>query len=194
MGIEKELIGPLLLAYLIGSIPFAYILGQLILGLDVRKIGSGNVGATNALRTGNKAVAALTLIFDVLKGYTAVSFVHFLIPTLPLLLIGLLCVLGHIFPIWLRFQGGKGVAPMLGVCLATSLYASAALVAVWVIVFSLKRYASLASMITALLFPLFIYSFSPCEELKYAIALMVLVGACHFKNLQRLFRGDELSV
>lgn len=194
MNMVTDLIFPLVIAYVIGSVPFAFLLARLVLQVDVRTIGSGNVGATNALRTGNKLVALLTLILDLGKGYLAVTVLHYYYSNLPLLLLGLAAVVGHVFPIWLKFKGGKGVATTVGVTLGVSPVATVFLVVIWGGLFLWKRYASLASVITALLLPLFIYMFCSSEEIKYAIALMVLVVLCHFKNIQRLIEGNELKI
>ena len=138
-----------LCSYLIGSVPFGLILTKFFLKKDVRKIGSGNIGATNVLRTGNKVLALLTLFFDVGKGYLVVKVSFFYFPDL-IYLMGLICFIGHIFPVWLKFKGGKGVAVYVGIILALSLKLALIFGATWLIVLFLFRYSSLSSILASL--------------------------------------------
>ena len=136
-------------AYLIGSIPFGLIFTKFFLKKDVRKIGSGNIGATNVLRTGNKILALLTVIFDIGKGYLVVKISFFYFPDL-IYLMGLICFIGHIFPVWLKFKGGKGVAVYVGIILALSFKLALIFGATWLIVLFLFRYSSLSSILASL--------------------------------------------
>ena len=139
----------ILFSYLSGSIPFGLILTKIFKSQDVRKIGSGNIGATNVLRTGNKSLAALTLILDILKGYIPVVIAQQHFPEL-IQLSCLLAFLGHVFPVWLKFKGGKGVATYLGILLALSIQLSVLFIFTWVVVSLIFKYSSLSSMFSSL--------------------------------------------
>ena len=139
----------ILFSYLSGSIPFGLILTKIFKSQDVRKIGSGNIGATNVLRTGNKSLAALTLILDILKGYIPIVIAQQYFPEL-IQLSCLLAFLGHVFPVWLKFKGGKGVATYLGILLALSIQLSVLFIFTWVVVSLIFKYSSLSSMFSSL--------------------------------------------
>jgi acyl phosphate:glycerol-3-phosphate acyltransferase len=181
-----------LLGYLLGSIPFGLLLTR-ISGLgDIRGIGSGNIGATNVLRTGRKGLAAATLVLDGLKGAAAVLIAQALLHDQDTaLLAGLAAVLGHLFPIWLRFKGGKGVATGLGVLVAAAWPIGAAACAVWLLVAGLARVSSLASLAA--------FSFAPFAALvleefgvvKLSFTIAVLVFVRHQANIRRLLAGTE---
>ena len=136
-------------SYISGSIPFGYILTKFFGGKDVRKIGSGNIGATNVLRTGNKYLAVLTLMFDILKGYVPVSITLYYFPEF-FQLSALASFLGHLFPVWLKFKGGKGVATYLGILIASSYHLSLLFIFTWIIVSLIFKFSSLSSMFAAL--------------------------------------------
>ncbi len=144
-----DIIIVILFSYLSGSIPFGLILTKFLGGQDVRKIGSGNIGATNVLRTGNKYLAATTLILDILKGYAPVAVTQNYFPEY-IQLSALLAFLGHIFPLWLKFKGGKGVATYLGILLALSYSLGFLFMFTWVVVSLIFRYSSLSSMFSSL--------------------------------------------
>ena len=144
-----EIFLTILFSYIIGSIPFGLILTKIFSGKDVRKIGSGNIGATNVLRAGNKYLALMTLILDVSKGYVPVFLTQSMFPEL-IQISGLMTFLGHIFPIWLKFKGGKGVATYLGVLIAISFGLSVLFVFTWIIVSLIFKYSSLSSMFSSL--------------------------------------------
>jgi len=144
-----DIIIVILFSYLSGSIPFGLILTRFLGGQDVRKIGSGNIGATNVLRTGNKYLAATTLILDILKGYAPVVVTQNYFPEY-IQLSALLAFLGHIFPLWLKFKGGKGVATYLGILLALSYSLGFLFMFTWVVVSLIFRYSSLSSMFSSL--------------------------------------------
>jgi glycerol-3-phosphate acyltransferase PlsY len=181
-----------LLGYLLGSIPFGLLLTK-ISGLgDIRGIGSGNIGATNVLRTGRKGLAAATLVFDALKGAAAVLTGRALLYDQDTaLLAGLAAVLGHLFPIWLRFKGGKGVATGLGVLVAAAWPIGVAACGVWLLVAALARISSLASLAA--------FSFAPFAALvleefgivKLSFTIAVLVFVRHRANIRRLLAGTE---
>jgi glycerol-3-phosphate acyltransferase PlsY len=178
-------------AYLLGSIPFGLLITRAAGAGDIRKMGSGNIGATNVLRTGRKELAALTLLLDGAKGFLAAW--------LPALLVGpdiafftaIAVVLGHLFPIWLRFRGGKGVATTLGVLLGISWLAGAATMALWLLVALVLRYSSLAALVAVALAPLLARYLAGPQAVGIAVILAVLVWARHASNIRRLIRGQE---
>ena len=137
------------MSYFIGSIPFGLLLTKIFTGKDVREIGSGNIGATNVLRTGNKYLAATTLVLDVLKGYVAIIITKQYFPEL-IIVSSLLVFLGHLFPVWLKFKGGKGVATYLGILFALSLQLSLLFIFTWVVVSLIFKYSSVSSMFSSL--------------------------------------------
>jgi glycerol-3-phosphate acyltransferase PlsY len=182
----------LLLGYLLGSVPFGWLLTKLSGLGDIRGIGSGNIGATNVLRTGRKGLAAATLVLDGLKGAVAVLIARALLYDQDTaLLTGLAAVLGHLFPIWLRFKGGKGVATGLGVLVAAAWPIGVAACAVWLLVAGLARVSSLASLAA--------FSFAPFAALvleefgvvKLSFTIAVLVFVRHQANIRRLLAGTE---
>ena len=181
----------LVLGYLLGSIPFgllfAYAFGQ----GDVRKIGSGSIGATNVLRTGNYAAAALTLLSDAAKGAASVLIARALFGPDAALFAGLGAFLGHLFPIWLGFKGGKGVAVSLGILL--SLYWPAALLAfaTWLAMVAIFRISSLAALVTAVMTPIYMFVLHRGHETVLALLLALLVLVIHKDNIRRLLRGEE---
>ena len=179
------------LAYLLGSIPFGLVVTRLAGYGDIRQIGSGNIGATNVLRTGSKTLAALTLLLDAAKGAVAVLVAAAFGPDMAALAAAF-AFLGHLFPVWLRFKGGKGVATSLGILLAYSWPVALAAAATWLAVAFLSRYSSLAALIAAVLAPvyawLFTREFQPTEVVAF---LAVLVILRHHANIRRLATGKE---
>ena len=180
----------LLAGYLLGSIPFGLILTRLFGLGDVRSIGSGSIGATNVLRTGNKGLAAATLLFDALKGATAV-FIGGLISHEAALAGGLGAFLGHLFPVWLSFKGGKGIAVSLGILLALYWPAALASFATWLVVLALFRISSLSALVAAVLTPIYMLLFGRAPEAVLAVLLAVLVFVAHSANIRRLLAGTE---
>ncbi len=138
-----------LISYFLGSIPFGLLLTKIFTGKDVREIGSGNIGATNVLRTGNKYLAAITLVLDVMKGYVAIIITKQYFPEL-IIFSSLLVFLGHLFPVWLKFKGGKGVATYLGILFALSLQLSLLFIFTWIVVSLIFKYSSVSSMFSSL--------------------------------------------
>jgi glycerol-3-phosphate acyltransferase PlsY len=197
--ISWEFAGPYLLAafaggYLLGSIPFGFLLARLAGLGDIRKLGSGNIGATNVLRTGRKGLAAATLLLDGGKGAGAVLLAGFWGPD-PQLMAALGAVLGHIFPLWLRFQGGKGMATVLGVLLAFAWQAGLAACATWLLVAGLLRYSSVASLVSLVAAPLYIWLFTRDLQLVELIAVLAaLVWIRHRVNIVRLLKGEEPKI
>jgi glycerol-3-phosphate acyltransferase PlsY len=177
--------------YLLGSIPFGLILTRAAGGPDVRTIGSGNIGATNVLRTGRKWLAAATLLCDMLKGTLAVLMAaHFAGPNAALAA-GLGAFLGHLFPVWLKFKGGKGVATYIG--LLIGLYWPSALIfcAIWLVVAFLSRYSSLAALVASALTPLSLWLLKMPDAAALFLALTLLLWVMHRANIGRLLNGSE---
>lgn len=176
--------------YLLGSVPFALLLMRLAGRGDVRKMGSGNVGATNVLRTGGTALAIATLVFDAGKGAVAVLLAasHSVDAAL---IAGAASVLGHVFPVWLGFRGGKGVATTLGVLLAASWPTGLAVIATWLAVALIGRYSSLSAITAMVLAPVWGWVLGGPKVALLALALGVLVIALHRTNIRRLLAGEE---
>ena len=177
--------------YLLGSIPFGLVLTRLAGTQDLRSIGSGNIGATNVLRTGRKGLAAATLILDLLKGTVAVLVVdHFGGRDLAMLA-ALGAFLGHLFPVWLKFQGGKGVATFIGLLIALVWQAALVFCLVWLAVAFLTRYSSLAALIASLVTIAFLGFGKYVQEAELVALLTVLMWAKHHANIRRLVAGTE---
>jgi glycerol-3-phosphate acyltransferase PlsY len=186
----------LVLGYLIGSIPFGLLLTRLAGAGDVRAIGSGNIGATNVLRTGRKGLAAATLVCDVLKGTAAVVLADWLFGRDAALLAGLGAFLGHLFPVWLRFKGGKGVATYIGILagiavLGASWLPLVAFLALWLAVAALTRYSSLASLVACAATPAVLWATGARRETALVLLLTLLVFVIHRANIARLTKGTE---
>jgi acyl phosphate:glycerol-3-phosphate acyltransferase len=190
-------------AYLLGSIPVGYLLVRIFRREDIRTVGSGNIGATNVLRSGGKALGAATFLFDVCKGALAVLLAAMIagsvLPTVPQrnveALAALFAVLGHMFPVWLHFRGGKGVATGFGVFLVAAPWAALSAITVFAIVCALTRYVSLASILGAASFPVFAWFMVKGERpvffiaVQAAVALLIIVK--HHPNIRRLLAGNE---
>src|SRR5208282_5925504 len=179
--------------YLLGSIPFGLLLTRLAGMGDIRKIGSGNIGATNVLRTGNRALAALTLLLDGGKGAAAVLLGARFGPDTAVLA-GAGALVGHLFPLWLRFKGGKGVATGLGVLLAAAFPAGLAACATWLAVAFLFRYSSLAALASFALSPLYGWLLGDPQIAQLAAFVAVLVFLRHLGNIRRLLKGEEPKI
>jgi glycerol-3-phosphate acyltransferase PlsY len=187
-------------AYLIGSFPTSYIIGKLVRGIDVREAGSGNAGATNVLRTVGKTPALVTLIVDILKGFLAVTIVsdYFYSLDVPFVyefyrpFIGFVAICGHIWPVWLKFRGGKGVAATLGVALGLAPLALLPSLVIWVAVFAWKHFVSLASIMALVAFPVFACIFG-CSVYTavFSVAVCAIVVYKHKENIRRLVNGVE---
>ncbi|HEX3435242.1 MAG TPA: glycerol-3-phosphate 1-O-acyltransferase PlsY [Pseudacidobacterium sp.] len=188
-----------LIAYLLGSIPFGYVLVRVFRKEDIREQGSGNIGATNVVRSGAKGLGALTFLLDGLKGAVAVLAAGWFFTSVPeqnaAALAALLAIIGHIFPVWLHFKGGKGVATALGVFLALAWIPALASLAVFVLVFALSRFVSLASILGAAAFPVFAFLVPHSAYNISMIAVILIVPAIiivkHHQNINRLLHGTE---
>jgi acyl phosphate:glycerol-3-phosphate acyltransferase len=180
--------------YLLGSIPFGLILTRLAGTADIRGIGSGNIGATNVLRTGRKGLAAATLLFDVLKGTAAVLILEWLWGRDHAVIAGLGAFLGHLFPVWLKFKGGKGVATYLGILIGLAWPAALAFAAIWLAVAALTRYASLASLLASAAMPVVLWLNDDRLEAQLFIVLTILVFIIHRANIARLVNGTESKI
>jgi len=187
--------GTFLAAYFIGSVPFGLIFGWLAGAGDVRKIGSGNIGATNVLRTGNKLAAAATVFFDAAKGFVPVLLAQQQLGLEPFVAIaGLGAFIGHLFPVWLGFKGGKGVATFIGIAFALDWEVAFFTAASWIVVARATRYSSLAGLVSTGLTPVYfaIYGETLWAALTALLALMIFIS--HRTNIVRLVRGDEPGI
>jgi len=190
--VVREPVFSLLLGYLLGSIPFGLVLTKAAGLGDVRNIGSGNIGATNVLRTGRKGLAAATLILDALKGAAAVLIVERLWPGMNLGgLAAIGAFLGHLYPVWLRFKGGKGVATLMGIVSALVWPAGLVFALVWIVVLALSRYSSLAGMLAALVAPLVAFALGDLGRAILFLGFALLVLWKHRANIARLLAGTE---
>lgn len=177
-------------SYLMGSIPFGFILTKIFLKKDIREIGSGNIGATNALRTGNKLVGYSTLILDIVKAIIPVIYVKMNYPEL--IYIASLCAfLGHVFPIWLKFKGGKGVATYVGILFSINILLGLIFVVSWGFVFLILRYSSLSSIIGSLSVPLYLFITTEKSSVIFFITMFVLIFFTHRENIIRLKNKEE---
>ena len=185
-----------ILSYLLGSIPFAYLLTR-IAGLDdIRNVGSGNVGATNVLRTGHKGIAAATLILDAAKGAAPVlALIVWPVGHADLgLMAGLAAILGHNFPVWLKFQGGKGFATTVGALLAIAWPVGLSYCVIWLVMLALFRFSSLATITALAITPVFAFAAAD-KKVSALVGLLAVLGiARHHANLRRLIRGTESKV
>ena len=188
---EVALLVAFIIGYLFGSIPFGLILTKLAGTQDLRSIGSGNIGATNVLRTGNKGLAAATLLGDMLKGTAAVIIAGSLWGPNAAMLAGLGAFLGHLFPIWLQFRGGKGVATYIGVLLGLFWPAAAMFGAIWIATAFTSRYSSLSALVASFVTPIFLWFFGhPALSSLFAVLTLLLFWT-HRENIKRLQTGTE---
>ena len=183
-------------AYLMGSIPFGLLLARIGGFGDIRQIGSGSIGATNVLRTGHKGIALLTVLCDIAKGIIPVLIVRLMWPDSPLLAAstGLSAVLGHLFPVWLRFKGGKGIATAFGALVTVSWPVGVISAVVWFVLAALFRYSSLASLVAAALTPFTAWHFLGTGPAWVVAIIAMLVIALHHANIRRLVRGEESKI
>ena len=184
----------LLLGYLLGSVPFGLLFAHAFGAGDVRKIGSGSIGATNVLRTGNYWAAGLTLLFDAAKGVIAVALARYAFGEDAALVAGLAAFLGHLYPVWLGFKGGKGIAVSLGILLAVSWPVALMGLATWLVMLALFRISSLSALAAAVATPIYLWLLHKPHETVLAVLLAVLVFIAHRTNIQRLLNGTEPRV
>ena len=186
----SELIIIILFSYLLGSIPFGYILTRIFLNKDIRNIGSGNIGATNVLRTGNKSIGYATLMLDLSKAilpmiYTKVTNNEYLF------LVGFCIFIGHIFPIWLKFKGGKGIAAYIGILFCINYSLGLIFITIWIVIFIIFKYSSLSSLISSLLLPFFSFFFIKQDNLYFFVIMFILIFFTHRENIKRLINKTE---
>jgi len=191
MSSEVMLPAALVLGYLLGSIPFGLILTRLAGGGDIRAIGSGNIGATNVLRTGRKGLAAATLIGDMLKGTLAVIVAGYMAGPQAAMVAALGAFLGHLFPVWLRFKGGKGVATYIGVLLGLFWPGAVAFCAIWLATAVASRYSSLSALVASAVTPITLWWFGHLPLALLFLLLTALLWWKHRPNIERLLNGTE---
>lgn len=192
--IYQNLLLAVLLGYLLGSIPFGLLLTRAAGLGDIRSIGSGNIGATNVLRTGNKALAAATLVLDAAKGAAAVLIARFIWGEEAAMMAGLGAFLGHVFPVWLAFKGGKGVATYIGILLALNWIVGLIFCATWLVIAFAQRYSSLAALTAAATAPIFAYVVSGLQLAAAAGVLSIILMIRHAANIRRLWAGTEPKI
>ena len=178
-----------LISYLFGSIPFGYLFTKILLKKDIRNVGSGNIGATNVLRTGNKSLGYLTLVLDIAKAVVPVIYIKFNYPDL--VYISALCAfLGHLFPIWLKFKGGKGVATFVGILISINIYYALVFGIVWTLTFLISRYSSLSSLFASISIPIYLLIINQ-GNINFFIIMFVLIFYTHRENIKRLINKEE---
>jgi len=176
-------------SYLLGSIPFGLILTKLFLNKDIRNIGSGNIGATNVLRSGNKLIGYSTLLLDILKAILPVLYVKFYYPDF-IYISSLSVFLGHVFPIWLKFNGGKGVATYVGILFSINLIYGLVFGLTWIIIFLFSKYSSLSSLLGSISIPIYLF-FVNGDQILFFIIMFVLIFYTHRENIKRLKNKEE---
>ena len=188
-----DIIYVLIYSYLLGSIPFGLIITKIFLGKDIRNIGSGNIGTTNVLRTGKKSLAAITLLFDILKGYISIIIAFKYFNEL-IYLSALICFTGHIFPVWLKFKGGKGVATYLGIILGISFILGIIFCISWLLIAIIFRYSSLSSILASMI--IFIYSIFLNNEIQsyFLFIIFLIIIFTHKENIIRLKNSKESKI
>ena len=178
-----------LVSYLFGSIPFGYLFTKILLKKDIRNVGSGIIGATNVLRTGNKSLGYLTLVLDIAKAVVPVIYIKFNYPDL--MYISALCAfLGHLFPVWLKFKGGKGVATFVGILISINIYYALVFGIVWILTFLISKYSSLSSLFASISIPIYLLIINQGNIFFYII-MFVLIFYTHRENIKRLINKEE---
>ena len=178
-----------IISYLFGSVPFGFILTKFFLNSDIRKIGSGNIGATNALRTGNKIVAYSTLVLDISKAIVPILYVKFNYQEF--IYISALCVfLGHVFPVWLKFKGGKGVATYLGILVSINITLAIFFIFIWILTYFISKYSSLSSILSSISVPIYVY-FMNIDNVLFYFIIFILIFYTHKQNIKRLINKEE---
>ena len=185
-----ELILIISCSYLMGSIPFGYLLTKIFLKKDIRDIGSGNIGATNALRTGNKLIGYSTLTLDVLKAVLPVIFIKFNYPEY-IYVSSLSVFIGHVFPLWLKFKGGKGVATYVGILFCINILFGLLFISTWLLLYFIFKYSSLSSLLAALSIPAYILFFLSGHNIIFFLIILVLIFYTHKENVKRLINKEE---
>jgi len=180
-------------SYILGSIPFGLLLTKIFLKKDIRKIGSGNIGATNVLRTGKKSLGAATLLLDALKAYTSVL-VTLNFSSDYIYLSALLCLLGHVFPIWLKFNGGKGIAVYLGILFAFSVYLGFIFIISWIIILYISKYSSLSSLISSMTVLLYSITLNNFNMSFFLFMIFIIIVYTHRENISRIKEKTENKI
>ena len=179
-----------IISYIMGSIPFGLILTKIFLKKDIREIGSGNIGATNALRTGNKFIGYTTLFFDIMKAVVPVIYIKINFPEF--LYVASLCAfLGHVFPVWLKFKGGKGVATYLGILFAVNIPFGLVFIISWLITFGLSKFSSLSSLVASISIPIYLLILTQFDQVIFFTIMFVLIFFTHRENIKRLKNKEE---
>ena len=179
-----------IICYLMGSIPFGLVLTKIFLKKDIRDIGSGNIGATNVLRTGNKIIGYTTLFFDIIKAVVPVIYIKLNYPEL-IYIASLSAFLGHVFPVWLKFKGGKGVATYLGILFALNIYFGLVFITSWLITFGLSKFSSLSSLVASLSIPIYLLILTQFDQVIFFTIMFVLIFFTHRENIKRLKNKEE---
>ena len=188
--LNVELFLIILVSYLFGSIPFGLLLTKIFLKKDIREIGSGNIGATNVLRAGNKILGYSTLIFDILKAVLPILYIKFFMSDY-LYISALSIFIGHVFPIWLRFKGGKGVASYLGILCCLDIFTALIFGVVWISVFVLFKFSSLSSLLASLTIPIFHFFYNSNSDYYFYFMMFILIFFTHRENIKRLRNNTE---
>ena len=185
-----ELFLIILVSYLFGSIPFGLLLTKIFLKKDIREIGSGNIGATNVLRSGNKILGYLTLVLDILKAVLPILYVKFFMNDY-LYISALSIFIGHVFPIWLKFKGGKGVASYLGILCCLDIFTALIFGVVWISIFILFKFSSLSSLLASLTIPIFQFFYNSNSDYYFYFMMFILIFFTHRENIKRLRNNTE---
>ena len=188
--LNVELFLIILVSYLFGSIPFGLLLTKIFLKKDIREIGSGNIGATNVLRAGNKILGYSTLVFDILKAVLPILYIKFFMSDY-LYISALSIFIGHVFPIWLKFKGGKGVASYLGILCCLDIFTALIFGAVWISVFILFKFSSLSSLLASLTIPIFHFFYNSNSDYYFYFMMFILIFFTHRENIKRLRNNTE---
>ena len=185
-----ELFLIILVSYLFGSIPFGLVLTKIFLKKDIREIGSGNIGATNVLRAGNKILGYSTLVLDILKAVLPILYIKFFMNDY-LYISALSIFIGHVFPIWLKFKGGKGVASYLGILFCLDIVTALIFGVVWISVFILFKFSSLSSLLASLTIPIFHFFYNSNSDYYFYFMMFILIFFTHRENIKRLRNNTE---
>ena len=185
-----ELFLIILVSYLFGSIPFGLLLTKIFLKKDIREIGSGNIGATNVLRSGNKILGYSTLVLDILKAVLPILYIKFFMNDY-LYISALSIFIGHVFPIWLKFKGGKGVASYLGILCCLDIFTALIFGVVWICIFILFKFSSLSSLLASLTIPIFQFFYNSNSEYYFYFMMFILIFFTHRENIKRLRNNTE---
>ena len=185
-----ELFLIILVSYLFGSIPFGLLLTKIFLKKDIREIGSGNIGATNVLRSGNKILGYSTLVLDILKAVLPILYIKFFMNDY-LYISALSIFIGHVFPIWLKFKGGKGVASYLGILCCLDIFTALIFAVVWISIFVLFKFSSLSSLLASLTIPIFHFFYNSNSDYYFYFMMFILIFFTHRENIKRLRNNTE---